>query len=73
VLAATGRQRWIATTLMGLAEVALLRGDPEQAHTLFADARKRYAAHHDALGVAQVEERMDSVPKGSLRPRKETV
>ena len=58
VLAATGRERWIANTLAGLAEVALLRGDRQRAHALFADARDRYAARDDALGVAEVEERL---------------
>jgi predicted ATPase len=58
VLVATGRERWIANTLAGLAEVALLRGDRQRARTLFADARNRYAARHDALGVADVEERL---------------
>jgi predicted ATPase len=58
VLAATGRERWIANTLAGLAEVALLRGDLERARAHLADARARYAARDDALGVAEVEERL---------------
>ena len=49
------RERWIANTLAGLAEVALLRGDVERAAALLADARDRYAARDDALGVADVE------------------
>ena len=62
VLIATGRERWIANTLAGLAEVALLRGDLQRAQTLFADARSGYAAGNDALGVADVEERLTALP-----------
>jgi predicted ATPase len=58
VVGATGRERWIANTLAGLAEIALLRGDLKRAHALLADARDRYAARDDALGVADVEERL---------------
>ncbi len=58
MLGATRRERWIANTLAGLAEVALLRGDRERACALLADARERYAARDDALGVADVEERL---------------
>jgi len=58
VLGATQRQRWIATTLAGLAEAAQLRGDPERASALLIEARDRYAARADALGVADVEERL---------------
>jgi tetratricopeptide (TPR) repeat protein len=71
VLGATGRQRWIANTIAGLAEVALLRDDPQQAGALFAEARDRYAARGDALGVADVEERLRGLAKEGLRPRKE--
>jgi hypothetical protein len=61
VLVPTGRERWIATTLAGLAEVALLRGDPQRACALFTDARDRYAARDDALGVAEVEKRLHAL------------
>ena len=57
-LRATGRERWIANTLAGLAEVALLRGDRRRALALFADARDRYRARNDTLGVAEVEDRL---------------
>ena len=60
MLGETQRERWIANTLAGLAEVALLRGDAERASALLADARDRYAARDDALGVADVEERLRS-------------
>ena len=63
VLGATGRQRWIANTLAGLAEVALLRDDLQRARALFAEARDRYAARDDALGVADVEERLRALAK----------
>lgn len=71
VLGATGRERWIANTLAGLAEVALLRGDPGLARTLLAEARDRYATRDDALGVADVEERLRGLAKEGLSPRKE--
>jgi hypothetical protein len=58
VLGATQRERWIASTLAGLAEIALLRGDVERASALLADARERYAARDDALGVEDVEARL---------------
>ena len=37
---------------------------------LLADARDRYAARHDALGVADAEERLSDLAKGALSPRK---
>jgi tetratricopeptide (TPR) repeat protein len=58
VLEPTGRQRWVANTLAGLAEVALLRDDVEGARALLTEARDRYAARVDALGVADVDERL---------------
>ena len=61
VLGATQRERWIASTLAGLADVALLRGDIERATALLADARERYAARADALGLEIVNERLRSL------------
>ena len=58
MLGETQRERWIAHTLAGLAEVAALQGDAERAATLFGDARDRYAATGDELGVASVEARL---------------
>jgi ATP/maltotriose-dependent transcriptional regulator MalT len=58
VLEATARDRWIATTLAGLAEVSLLRGDADRARALLVEARERYAARDDAVGVADVDERL---------------
>ena len=49
MLEATGRERWIANTLAGLAEVSLLRGDADRARALLVEARERYAARDDAL------------------------
>ena len=63
MLGETQRERWIAHTLAGLAEVALLRGDAERAAALFTEARDRYAADDDAGGVAAVEERLRSLAK----------
>jgi tetratricopeptide (TPR) repeat protein len=64
VLEATQRERWIANTIAGLAGIALLRGDEERASALLADARARYAARHDAVGVADVEERQRALLSG---------
>jgi hypothetical protein len=63
VVRETQRERWIANTLTGLAEVATLRGDVEGAAVLLADARDRYAARDDALGVASVDERLAQLAK----------
>jgi hypothetical protein len=57
-------------TLAGLAGVALLRVDVEQASVLLADARDRFAARHVALGVADVEERLRDLAKDALSPVK---
>jgi hypothetical protein len=72
VLGATQRERWIANTLAGLAEVAVLRDDVERATALLVDARDRYVARDDALGVADVEERLHGLAKDALSPRKGT-
>jgi predicted ATPase len=61
VLGTTQRERWIANTLAALAEVAILRGEAAQASTLLAEARGRYAARDDALGVADVEQRLGAL------------
>jgi ATP/maltotriose-dependent transcriptional regulator MalT len=61
VLEATGRQRWIANTLAGLAEVALLRGEIERARALLGEARDRYVARGDVLGAADVDERLQGL------------
>jgi hypothetical protein len=63
VLGTTQRERWIANTLSGLAEVAVLRGDPEEAAVLLEEARDRYAVRDDVLGVANAEERLRSLAK----------
>ena len=67
VLGVTGRERWIANTLAGLAEAALLRDDVERAQALLGEARDRYAARDDALGVAEVEERLRSLAKEAAK------
>jgi hypothetical protein len=63
VLAPTQRKRWIASTLTGLAEIAYRRGEAEHAAALLAEARERYAAGHDRMGVAEVERRLREVAK----------
>jgi tetratricopeptide (TPR) repeat protein len=73
ILGATGRERWIASTLSGLADVAVLRGDLKRAGELLGDARDRYAVRGDALGVADVEERLRRLAKDALRPGKVAV
>lgn len=65
VLEATGRDRWIANTLAGLAEVAILRGDTARACRLLDEARERYAARHDAVGVADIDARLAGLPATS--------
>jgi predicted ATPase len=70
VLGETQRERWIAHTLAGLAEVTVLQGDAERAAALFAGARERYAATDDDLGVASVDERLRTLAKTPLRPGK---
>jgi predicted ATPase len=67
VLGETQRERWIANTLSGLAEVALLRDDVDRASALLADARARFAARDDLSGVANVDERLSSIAKGSAK------
>ena len=61
VLGPTQRERWIANTLAGLAEVAAQRGNTDHAIALLAEARERYADRHDALGAAGVEQRLGSL------------
>jgi predicted ATPase len=71
VLGPTQRERWIASTLAGLAEVAVQRGDLDHATALLEDARGRYAARHDAVGVADIEQRLAGVANDVLRPVKD--
>jgi predicted ATPase len=71
VLKTTQRERWLATTLAGLAEVALSRGDPARTASLLADARERYVARDDALGVAAVDERLSALAKSPQSEREE--
>ncbi len=71
VLAATQRERWIASTIAGLAEVSSLRGDSDRAVELLTDARTRYAAGDDAVGLANIDERLASLAKGPLSAGKE--
>jgi len=57
-VAETHRDRWIARTVAGLAETALLRGDEQRAVELFAEARAHFVAGHEDAGVALVDERL---------------
>ncbi|MFL5888523.1 MAG: ATP-binding protein [Solirubrobacteraceae bacterium] len=66
VVGPTQRERWMANTLAGLAELALLRGEADRAATLLVDARDRYLARDDALGVAEVDERLGALAKQGL-------
>jgi hypothetical protein len=70
VLSATDRQRWIASTLGSLAQVALFRGNAPKARALLEEARERYALQRDARGVADVDEQLQSLAKAALSPRK---
>jgi predicted ATPase len=58
VLGETQLERWNAHALAALAEVAVLQEDPDRAAGLLADARERYAAKQDSIGVATVDERL---------------
>lgn len=71
VLGPTQRERWVANTLAGLAEVALLRGAADEAEMLLAEARRRYLSRHDALGAADVDQRLREIAKDALSPGKE--
>jgi tetratricopeptide (TPR) repeat protein len=64
VLAETRRDRWIAHTLVGLAEVAARRGEPERAAGLLGEARVRYVARRDAAGVEEVDGRLAALGAG---------
>ena len=64
MLVPTQRERWIAHTLVGLAEVALLRGDIDEATALLTDAGERYASRDDSIGVADVEEQWRELLRG---------
>ena len=66
ILGATERESWIANTLVGLAEVARLRGNVQEASELLADARSRYDARDDVPGLIDVRERMRSLAKKPL-------
>ena len=66
VLVPTQRERWLANTLAGLAELALLRGEAARGAALLVDARERYLARDDALGVAEVDERLGALAKHGL-------
>ena len=59
VLGPTQRERWIAHTLVGLAEVAVLRDDPDAAKAHLLDAHERYAARDDEICVADVNDRFE--------------
>ena len=48
VLGATQRERWIANTLAGLAEIAVLRGDEQRAVGLLAATATRPATTRSA-------------------------
>jgi ATP/maltotriose-dependent transcriptional regulator MalT len=71
VLGVTGRQPWVANTLSALAEVALLRGDEDRASALLADARDRWARSGDALGLAAVEDALQSLANHTQSGRKD--
>ncbi len=72
VLRVTQRERWLASTLASLAEVAVLRGETDRAAGLFAEARDRYGARGDALGVATIDRRLAGLAKAPLRAAKDT-
>ena len=71
VLGATQRERWIANTLAGLGGGRTApRRRGAGAMRCFVDARDRYAARDDAVGVADVDERLRGLAKDALSRRK---
>src|SRR4029077_1702091 len=70
VLVETHRERWIAHTLAGLAEIAALQGDNDRALELFRDVLARYAAADDEAGIASAEARLEALAKEPLRAGK---
>jgi|SRR5579884_321468 len=58
VIHATQRDRWLANTLLGLAEISTLRNEPARAAEILEKAREHYAARRDAAGVENVEQRL---------------
>ena len=59
MLGATRRERWIANTLAGLAEVAVLRGHVGQGRWHCSLTRaSAMRSRDDALGVADIERRL---------------
>jgi len=61
VLGETQLERWNAHTFAALAEVAVLRDDEQRAVALLGEARQRYAAKQDSIGVDAVDERIRSL------------
>ncbi|HUK96312.1 MAG TPA: AAA family ATPase [Gaiellaceae bacterium] len=71
ILTATNRPRWIGHAEAALAEVASLRGDREQAASLFASALEQYRVSHDTLGQAAVERQLEALAKTAQSSRKD--
>ena len=69
VLGETQRQRWIASTLAGLAEVAISARRPPALATERLEAAPASAmlSRDDAIGVAEVESRLQELDKSPLR------
>jgi tetratricopeptide (TPR) repeat protein len=61
VLDETRQERWNGHMFAALAEIAVLRDDEERAVALLGEARKRYAAKQNSIGVATVDERLRSL------------
>jgi predicted ATPase/DNA-binding SARP family transcriptional activator len=61
VLGETRQERWNAHMFAALAEVAVLQDDEQRAVALLGEARERYAAKQNSIGVATVDERIRSL------------
>jgi hypothetical protein len=56
-----------AETLARLAEVALARDDRQRAAALLTEARERFASGHDDAGAAEIDERLRTLAKPTLK------
>jgi tetratricopeptide (TPR) repeat protein len=61
VLGETRQERWNAHMFAALAEIAVLRDDEQRAVALLGEARERYAAKQNSIGIATVDERIRSL------------
>ena len=71
VLAETTRSRWLAFTDVSMAEVAIARGEPNEAKELWESALAHYRVANDLPEIALVEEQLQSLAKTAQSSRKD--